>query len=188
MVYQLQANSLMRTVVSILVLCLAAAGGRAATLEKLTLDDMTARSTAIVRARAVSSSARFVGSTIYTETHFQVLETWKGPNAAEIVVSEPGGTVGAVTQNYAGVPRFTAGEEQVLFLWTGPSGRTQVMGLTQGIFQVQGAGAAAMARQERSSSVVLAPGSGTPVQAQETSMALSALASRVRSVVGPLPK
>lgn len=178
----------MRTVVSILVLCLAPAAGRAATLQKLTLDDMTARSTAIVRARALSSSARFVGSTIYTETRFQVLETWKGPSATEVVVSEPGGTVGAVTQNYAGVPRFTPDEEQVLFLWTGPSGRTQVMGLTQGIFRVQGSGATAAVRQERSSSVVLAPGSGTPVQAQEISMTLSTLASRVRSVVGPQPK
>lgn len=178
----------MRTALATTVVCLFAALAWPATLEKLTLDDMTARSTVVVRGRAVSSSARFIGSTIYTETRFQVLETWKGTNAAEIVVAEPGGTVGAATQNYSGVPRFTPGEEAVLFLWTGPSGRTQVMGLTQGIFQVNRSGAAAMVSQEPSSSVVLAPGTGAPVQQQETSMTLSTLASRVRAVVGPSPK
>jgi len=141
-----------------------------------------------VRARTLASSARLVGSTIYTDTRFQVLETWKGASATEVVVSEPGGAVGVATQRYPGVPQFNPGDEQVLFLWTGPSGRTQVMCLTQGIFQVNGSGAAATVRQERSSSVVLAPGGGTPVQAQETSMTLSTLASRVRSVVGPQSK
>ena len=67
----------MRLVCTI-ALCLISVAGYGATLERLSLEEMTARSTAIVRARAVSSSASFVGSTIYTQTRFQVLERWKG--------------------------------------------------------------------------------------------------------------
>ena len=48
-----------------------------ATLEQLTLDDMTQKSTAIVRARVTGSHAGTRGTNIYTYFQLQVLETWK---------------------------------------------------------------------------------------------------------------
>jgi hypothetical protein len=179
----------MRLLISALALVLLwGETARPATLEKLTLDDMTAKSTAIVRGRAVSNSPRMIGSSVYTDTRFQVLETWKGPSSPEVTVTELGGTLGTLTQNYAGVPRFAPGDEMVLFLRTGPSGRTQVIGLTQGIYQVNRSGDRVMVKQEPSSGVILSPGTGAPSQVQETNMALSTLAARVRSSKGPLPK
>jgi hypothetical protein len=168
----------MRFGVSILVLSM---GAMAATLEKLSIEEMTAKSTAIVRAKAISSTAGYIGSTIYTRTRFQVLERWKGPEAAEVVVSEPGGTVDGVTQKYGGVPRFSSEQEVVLFLWTGPSGRTQVIGLSQGVLQVQksAAGEEEVVR-EPSGETMLSPGTWEPVRDDGIRMPLRHLVLQVR--------
>jgi len=164
----------------LLLACLSAWG---ATLERLSLDEMTARSTAIVRARAQASSGVLIGSTIYTRTRFQVLERWKGAEAAEVDVFQPGGTTGGVTQSYIGVPRFSAGQEVVLFLWTGPSGRTQVIGLSQGVFQVErNRSEEAQAVREPSSEVMLAPGTGERLVDQSIRMPLGRLGARLRAV------
>ena len=171
----------MRFVVTTLALSLTVAG---ATLERLSLDEMTQKSTAIVRAKAVSSVTSFVGSTIYTKTQFQVLERWKGPEAATVEVSEPGGTVGTRNQNYSGVPRFVNGQEVVLFLWTGPSGRTQVIGLTQGVFQVERSGSAEEeAVREPSGEAMLAPGTGEMVRDEVLKLPLKSLQTRVKSAL-----
>jgi len=166
--------------VSILAFCLTAFG---ATLERLSLEEMAARSTAIVRARAGSSTAVLVGSTIYTRTRFQVLERWKGPEGSEVEVVEPGGTVGRTTESYSGAPRFQAGQEMVLFLWTGPSGRTQVIGLSQGVFQVgrnEATGETEVSRQP-SGEVMLDRLSGERVLEEPVRMPLRALEGRIRA-------
>ncbi len=156
----------------------------AATLERMSLEEMTAKSTAIVRAKAISSSTEFLGSTIYTRTRFQILERWKGPEGTTVDVSEPGGRVGGVTQNYSGVPRFTTGQEVILFLWTGPSGRTQVIGLSQGVLQVErpAAGEAEVSR-EPSGEAVLAPGTLEPVAEAGIRMPLTHLVTRMRGTL-----
>lgn len=156
-----------------------------ATLEKLSLEDMTARSTAIVRARAGASSGVLIGSSIYTKTHFQVLEHFKGPDAPDVDVFEPGGTVGQLSQIYPGVPRFAHGQELLLFLWTGPSGRTQVIGLSQGIFEVSRNAATGDEQVSRAPSgeLMLAPGTGAPVEDQAISMPLRHMRSRIRGSI-----
>ena len=174
----------MRRCVFILTLCLIGLGASAATLEHLSLDEMAQRSTAIVRARAISSSTSLIGSTIYTHTRFQVLERWKGLEGAQVEVVEPGGTVGQLTQTYSGVPRFTPGQELVMFLWTGPSGRTQVIGLSQGVFGVakSAAGEDEVSR-EASGDVVLAPVTGEQIRDEALRMPLRTLLSRIRAAM-----
>ncbi len=115
----------------VLSLCLGAA-----TLEKLTLEDMIQKSTAIVRGQVLSSSAAPHGSIIYTHYRVQVLEHWKGGEAGILDVVVPGGAANGLRQTFSGAPRLTRGGEYVLFLWTGPSGLTHVVGLTQGLFSV----------------------------------------------------
>jgi hypothetical protein len=41
-----------------------------------------------------------------------------------------------MTQTFAGTPQLNVGEEYVLFLWSGRSGINQLIGLTQGVFQL----------------------------------------------------
>jgi hypothetical protein len=170
----------MRVRLLILGLCLGALAA-GATLERLTLEEMAARSTAIIRGRALSSSAAFVGSTIYTRTRFQVLERWKGPEASEVEVYAPGGTVGPLTQRYSGVPRFQSGQELVLFLWTGRSGRTQVIGFTQGVFEVSrsSSGEAEVIRAP-SGETLISPDTGAPVADEPVVMPLRQLVARIR--------
>lgn len=119
---------------AIFALFLTALAAHAATLQQLSLEDMAASSSAIVRARVTGSSARLHGSTIYTHYRLEVAETWKGRAVTEVMI--PGGLVGRSRQTFPGVPELTAGSEYLLFLWTSPTGITHLIGLTQGLFSV----------------------------------------------------
>lgn len=96
---------------------------------------MTQSATAIVRATVTGSSASFSGSLIYTHYALQVGETLKGTTPGEVLL--PGGVAGRYRQSFPGVPQLQVGSEYVIFLWTSPStGLTQVVGFSQGIFNV----------------------------------------------------
>jgi hypothetical protein len=105
----------------------------AATLQQLSMDQMTQSATAIVRARVTGSTASFTGSDIYTHYKLQVTETWKGTAPAEVML--PGGVANGYRQSFPGVPALTTGAEYVLFLWTSrQTGITHLVGLSQGLF------------------------------------------------------
>jgi len=68
-----------------LLLCLSGlAAMSAATLERLSLDDLTQKSSDIVRAKVVGSYADLRGSAIYTHWKIQVSERWKGSGGSAI--------------------------------------------------------------------------------------------------------
>jgi len=106
----------------------------AATLQKLSLDDMIQKSTRIVRGKVTGSTTVMRGPVIYTEYRVQPADSYKGGSSAEIHVFVAGGKYGSVTQTFSGSPRLREGQEYVLFLWTSRSGLTQVIGLSQGLF------------------------------------------------------
>jgi hypothetical protein len=176
----------MRSILPAFLLCLVGQLAPGATLERLTLEQMAKQSTEIVRVRAVFFFYVSLCSLIYTRTQFQVLERWKGANNPEVDVMEPGGTVGHMTQTYSGVPHFTPGQEMVLFLWAGPSGRTQVIGLTQGVFEVAHgtSGAEPFVNRKPSGETMLAPGTRAPAPEEEVSMPLSKLVSQIQAALG----
>src|ERR1700736_3721117 len=101
-----------------LILSIIAPAG-ATTLERLTLDDMAQKSTAIVRARVTGSHAGTRGTNIYTYFELQVIESWKsaektsGPTTTEVAV--PGGAFDGVRQSVTGAPELKPGQEYVLF-------------------------------------------------------------------------
>ncbi len=45
----------------------------------------------------------------------------------------PGGTMNGMRQMAIGSPELATGSEYVVFLWTGKSGLTQIIGLSQGL-------------------------------------------------------
>ncbi len=110
---------------------------QAATLEYLSLDDMAKKSTAIVRGRIQSCAGEFRGSVIFTHCKVGVTEQWKGDSQPVVDVATPGGTAKGMAQNFPGAPKLAQGEEYVLFLWTGKSGMTQLIGLSQGVFDLK---------------------------------------------------
>lgn len=124
--------------IALFLLCLAAGlvPLRAAILERLSLDELTQQSTAIVRAKAVGSFAEFRGSMIYTHWKIQVVDRWKGPDRSTLEVLVPGGRTRELHQDVAGAPMLLTGKEYLLFLWTSKSGSTYITGLSQGLFEL----------------------------------------------------
>src|SRR5882672_10248647 len=103
------------------------AGLRGATLEQLSLDEMIAQSTSIVRGKVTGSWAAFSGPVIYTHYTVQVVERFKGVGQTTIEVVVPGGVANNMRQSFAGAPELNTGDEYVLLLWAGKDGATQII-------------------------------------------------------------
>ena len=173
------------TRVAILGACMAACAP-ATTLELLGFDGLIDKATQVVRGRIGNCEGTYRGSMIYTQCTVSVLETLKGAPAAQVKISVPGGNVGRIRQSIAGAPKFRLGSEYVLFLWTSPSGFTQIMGLSQGKFEVQGAGATQTAVRTAVADVTMLDGMGQPVQDAGVKMTVAHLREMVaaRAVQG----
>jgi hypothetical protein len=107
-----------------------------ATLERLSFDDLAAKSTAIVHGKVVNSWPAITGGIIYTHYKVQVAETFKGPAQSSVEIMIPGGTLNGVHQTFAGSPTLNNGDDFVFFLWTSKAGITWITGLTQGLFNL----------------------------------------------------
>ncbi len=161
-----------------LLFCAAASVATAVTLRQMSMDEMTASATAIVRARVTGSSVSQIGPTIYTHYKLQVTETWKGTAPGEVLL--PGGTVSGLRQSFPGVPQLSTGSEYVLFLWTSSStGITHVIGFSQGIFNVspQADGSIQVGRPATSETMLDA--AGHPIRDQTVAMKLADMKTRV---------
>lgn len=163
-------------------LCLAVwlAPAWGATLELLSLNDLVAKSTTIVQARVIGSSASYTGSVIYTHYQVSVVTQWKGPTQSTIDVLVPGGTAKGFRQTYPGAPQLAVGRQYVLFLWTSSKGATYTLGFTQGVFNLTtDASGNVTAVQMPTTETILAPGTGQVVQSQPIGMPLSQLISAI---------
>ena len=157
----------------------------AATLEQLTLDEMTTRSTAIVRAKVESSWAAFSGPVIYTHFKIRVTERFKGPNQPSMEIVVPGGVANNLRQSFSGVPEFATGDEYVFFLWTGRDQLTQVIGLTQGLFSIaRDSSADPVTTRAASRELMVERTTGRPVKDQTWVMRMSELRTRINSTLG----
>lgn len=122
--------------VQLIVVLVACVPMGAATLEHLTIEDMAQQATAIVRGQVGEAHADRFGALVYTLHAVEVQKQWTGESIANLEVAIPGGTYQGLTYRFGGTPELAPGTEYVLFLWTGPSGRTQIVGLSQGVFKV----------------------------------------------------
>lgn len=122
---------------ALVISALLAGSGAAATLETLSLERLTVESTAILRARVSEPRFEMRGPVIYTIYRVSPTEMLKGASLGAVTVAVPGGRIGDAQQSFAGAPRLETSREYLLFLWTGPSGLTQLTGLSQGLFELQ---------------------------------------------------
>jgi hypothetical protein len=151
---------------------------QSATLERLSLDDMIAKSTAIVRGKVSNSNAVATGPVIYTEYTIQVSERFKGAAGDSVQVSVPGGTVNGLRQSFSGAPTLNPGDEFVFFLFTGRDGRSAIIGLTQGLFSLDGS-ADPLSTRTASRELMLDRLTGRPVKDETMVMRLSDLRGRI---------
>src|SRR5690349_2307984 len=161
---------------------------QSATLERLSLDDMVAKSTAIVRGTVTASRAVFTGRDIYTDYTIRVSESLKGAGQNSIDVIVPGGVANNLRMSYSGAPTLNTGDEFVFFLWTSRTGATQVLGLTQGLFSLPGDGSKdPVATRRASRELMLDRSSGQPVKDETLVMRMSELREKVTaSLKGPV--
>ena len=151
-----------------------------ATLERLSMDDMIAKSTAIVRGTVSNSWTTFTGRDIFTHYSVQVAERFKGATQASVEITVQGGTYGAYHQTPSGVPVLNKGDQYVFFLWTSPSGVTWITGMTQGLFVMDGGQAAdPVATRAATRELMLDPSTARPVKDSAISFKLSDLRSRI---------
>src|ERR1700731_2680028 len=109
----------------------------ATTLARLSLDQLAAAADAVARVRCTSVEARWEYNKIWTVTSFDVIETMKGALPIRIMVRLPGGRVGHLTASVDGTPRFTAGDEAVVFLERSRAGGFSVTAWVEGTFRIR---------------------------------------------------
>lgn len=109
----------------------------ATTLLRMNIDQMTAASAWVVRARCLDTESRWELSHIWTLTRFETLETLKGSGPAEFTVRLVGGKARGLTSTVEGAPRFHPGEEVFLFLAETTLHDHTVVGWAQGTFRVR---------------------------------------------------
>jgi hypothetical protein len=141
-------NRKTKLVVSLLmalaVLLLGSVPANSTTLVRMSVAQMTRAAQLVVRARCVNNSTAWDHGEIWTFSTFAVEETWKHSAAAAananlnsyLTVRLLGGTVGNLNSVISGVPRFTPGEEVVLFLERSPNGDYSVVSWVQGTFRI----------------------------------------------------
>jgi hypothetical protein len=157
----------------------------ATTLEKLTLPEMAQKSTAVVRARVVGAVGVLRGTDVYTVYKLEPIEVWKTPAAGvPTEVAVPGGVAGGLRQPVDGAPALLQNHEYVLFLWTSKTGLTQLIGLSQGLFDVHAdahSGDGNVFRAPASERMLDAE--GRPVSDTAVSMKLADLKTQVASAL-----
>jgi hypothetical protein len=158
------------------------------TLQRLSLNDMIQKSTMIVRGTIQpGTSAALRGPMIYTHYQLSITTTFKGAPgqapAQSIDVAVPGGALNGMQQPVAGAPTLTPGQDYVFFLWTSKSGLTQVIGLSQGLFNVttNPQGQAIVSRGAASATML--DSTGQAVADSNLQMPLAQLVGKIQSVL-----
>jgi hypothetical protein len=155
---------------------------RATTLQQLSLDDMIQQSTGIVRAKVTGSASRLHGQNIYTYYHLQVLESAKGGAGRELDVAVPGGTLNGKREMVPGAPALTTGSQYVVFLWTGSSGMTQIIGLSQGLFLAASDGSGRINLARPAAEELMLDKNGKAVSTKSVGLAWSDVRTRIREL------
>jgi hypothetical protein len=173
-----------RTLVILAVLTLANFSAQATTLLRLGLGDMAQDSTAIARVKIVAASDVLRGSDVFTVYRFETLESLKKPASGTLQnVAVPGGAAGGIRQIVAGAPVLHVGSEYVLFLWTSRSGLTQIVGLSQGLFEVNRESSNRLQVRRAATSEQMLDAAGRPVRPEPVTMSWSEMKSLVSQAI-----
>ena len=156
----------------------------ASTLQRLSLTDMIQKSTAIVRGTIQpGTSASLRGQLIYTHYQISVTTSFKGATSKSIDVAIPGGTLNGLQQPVAGSPILKPGQDYVFFLWTSRSGMTQIIGLSQGLFNITTNAQGQTIISRGAAGTPMVDESGQPVTDSGLQLPLSQLANKIQAVL-----
>jgi hypothetical protein len=132
-------NGLMARSVLLTMLLAGSVHGVHATVEvPVEFGEMVQASQLVVHGRVVDVRSQQTGSrrTIETVVTVAVTDAFKGSPGGEVTFRVPGGEVGRYRRVMVGAPRFTAGDEVIVFLRGTAPALPSVFGLGQGLFRV----------------------------------------------------
>ncbi len=100
---------------------------------RYTLEGLLAQSEFIVHGKISASRVAWDAKHKYIWTHYDIelIESIRGGRTG-IAVSEPGGSLGGVNQQFSGAIPYAVGEEVLLFLYRTPIGYLRTTGGPQG--------------------------------------------------------
>ncbi len=156
----------------------------ASTLQRLSLTDMIQKSTMIVRGTVQPGTLPILrGAIIYTHYQLSVTTAYKGTPGPVVDVAVPGGVLNGMQQPVAGAPTFAPGQDYVFFLWTSKAGLTQVIGLSQGLFNVTTNAQGQFIVSRGAASEPMVNSSGQSVADSNLQMPLAQLAAKIQAVL-----
>ena len=165
-----------------MMLMVAAVCSHPATLERLSFENMAQQSTSIIPGRVSDVRTIRADGIIYTLYRLEASTRWKGPQTGQLEIATIGGAHDGATQRFGGSPTLEPGKEYVAFLWQGASGRNQILGLAQGLFEVvEGADGEPMLLREAIEDVTLVAEAGREIGALKLSFA--ELEAKIRSAL-----
>ena len=121
-----------------IVLCAFVRHSEATTVERFSLRRLAKQSERILVVTCLERTYEYADGRPITRYKFAVDEIIKGPTDSHITLYLPGGVIGAFESRIAGMPTFSVGSRDILFL-TAPNlaGTAWPIGLGQGAFQIR---------------------------------------------------
>lgn len=112
---------------------------KAAVFPRITAEELTAQSQLIVEGSIVRSWTAWDSAHKYVWTHYElaVTDAIRGTRGPTVTVSEPGGSLDGIHQQFSGAVPYWIGENAVLFLYKTPIGYWRAAGGPQGKFTVE---------------------------------------------------
>lgn len=147
--------------------------------EARSFDEKVDKAASIIVGRCVSKESKWDAAHhwILTYYRFAVNESLKGFPSPEVTIVTPGGTIGNMTQDAVGIPKFEIGDEHVLFVRNTQAGPT-VLYFEQGAYRVVGD----VVMPTVSAAVLIDTQAGKAVSPEQP-QSLRAFKSRVRETV-----
>jgi hypothetical protein len=110
----------------------------ATTLRAISFDEKVDNAAAIVLGKCTSTVSRWdpSGKWILTYNTFEIEKSMKGQPGQQLTIITPGGAVNGVHQETIGVPKFSIGDDQVVFVRNTRVGPT-VLYFEQGAYNVE---------------------------------------------------
>ena len=102
------------------------------------VESLTRAADAVVHGKVLSTASELRNGQIFTTVRLATLETWKGPQLAEVKLLVPGGNAGELSQTVSGMATFATGEEVVVFLNERVPGIYSIYKLALGKFAIGG--------------------------------------------------
>jgi hypothetical protein len=112
--------------------------GTATTVVKMDLATLVKRAESIVQGRVEQVYVEWdaTRSLAFTYASVRVDDPMKGERRRTVLIRQLGGKVGALNLFIAGMPKFTPGDDVILFLKDQQDGTFQVLGLNQGKYEI----------------------------------------------------